>query len=172
MALDKQADALQFLMDDHEKIQDLFDEFEDTDDVDARRQICETVRNELTAHTMIEEEIFYPAVRAEIDDDDLLDEAEEEHHLATMLLNELENMSPDDEHYVAKFTVLADSVRHHIREEEEEMFPQVKKSDLDLEHLGAQMDARKQELLREIRSATPYVREQGRPEAASWRDDL
>lgn len=164
-------DAVELLKDDHEKVQDLFDDFEDTQDIDARRQICETVRNELTVHAQIEEEIFYPAVRAELGEDDLVDEAEEEHHVAKMVLSELENMSPDDEHYAAKFTVLAESVRHHIKEEEGEMFPKVKSSNLDLEHLGEQMATRKQELMKQTGRA-PYAGEKTRPETAGRRGNL
>ena len=163
-------DAVELLKDDHEKVQDLFDDFEDTQDTDVRRQICETVRNELTVHTRIEEEIFYPAVRAELGEDDLMDEAEEEHHVAKMLISELENMSADDDHFAAKFTVLAESVRHHIKEEEGEMFPKVKRSNLDLDDLGEQMATRKQELMKEI-SALPYRSSQTQPDIG-WRDDL
>lgn len=162
-------DAVQLLMDDHEKLQDLFDDFEDTHDAAARKQIFETVRNELTAHTHIEEEIFYPAVRAELGDDDLVDEAEEEHHMAKMLLNELADMSADDERYAAKFTVLAEGVWHHIREEEGEMFPKAKASDLDLEELGERMAARKQELMKEMGGA-PYMGGKNDTETVARRD--
>ncbi len=162
-------DAIELLMDDHAKVQDSFDQFERTQDAETRKQIYDTVRDELIMHTRIEEDIFYPAVRAEIDDDDLLDEAEEEHHVAKIVLSELENMSPDDEHYAAKFTVLAESVRHHIEEEESEMFPKVRESSLDLEDLGEQMDALKQDLKKEI-GAAPRAGSGARTGASSRRD--
>jgi hemerythrin-like domain-containing protein len=164
-------DAVELLKDDHEKIQDLFDDFEDTQDTDARRQICEKVHNMLTLHSRIEEDIFYPAVRAELGDDDLVDEAEEEHHVAKMVLSELENMPAGDERYAAKFTVLVESVRHHIREEESEMFPQARKSNLDLEELGEQMAALKQELIKEM-GTMPHRSEHSRLDVTRRRGDL
>jgi hypothetical protein len=101
-------------------------------------------------HTALEEEIFYPAVREAIDDEDIMNEAQVEHDTAKMLIEQLENMGPDDPNYHATFTVLGEYVRHHVKEEEDEMFPQATKADLDLEELGARMRERKTELMGEV----------------------
>jgi len=143
-------DALDLLMDDHERVQELFEEFEGIQDSYIKRQIFKAVHNELIIHTRLEEEIFYPAVRAKIDDDDLIDEAEEEHLIAKMVLDEMGSMHPDNDRYNAKFMMLAESVSRHIREEEGEMFPKVRAADLDLDKLGEQMILRKQELMKEM----------------------
>ncbi|NWF73328.1 MAG: hemerythrin domain-containing protein, partial [Nitrospirae bacterium] len=108
---------------DHKKVQGLFDEFEQAGNATTKLRIVETVLTELEVHSKLEEELIYPAIRAEIDDDDLMDEALEEHHVVHGLLVELKKMKAGDERYDAKFTVLAENVRHHIKEEESEMFP-------------------------------------------------
>lgn len=92
--------------------------------------------------------MFYPAVPVQRDEDMI--EAEEEHHVAHMLINELENLEPDDAHLKAKFMVLAENVRHHIKEGEGEILPHAESSDMDLEDLGQQMTERKQELREEL----------------------
>ena len=97
-------------------------------------------------HTTIEEEIFYPAVREAIDEEDLMDEALVEHAGAKELIEQLEGMSPQDDLYDAKVTVLGEQIDHHASEEEEEMFPKAKKAKLDLQELGAQLTERKEEL--------------------------
>lgn len=148
-------DALDLLREDHEKVQSLFEEYEETDDNRSKKRIADTILNELIIHTKLEEEIFYPAVREAIDDDDLMDEAEEEHHTAKLLIAELEEMEVGDEHYDAKITVLGESIQHHVKEEESDMFPKVKRSDIDLLDLGEQMTERKQELLENIDSPPP-----------------
>jgi hypothetical protein len=96
--------------------------------------------------TKVEEEIFYPAVRAAIDDDDLMDEADVEHAGARELIAQLEDMEPGDDHYDAKVTVLGENVDHHVKEEQDEMFPKARKAKLDLAALGAAMLERKREL--------------------------
>ena len=98
-------------------------------------------------HTALEEEIFYPAVREAIDDEDLMNEAAVEHETARMLVEQLENMGPDDPNYFATFTVLGEYVRHHIKEEQGEMFPAARKAGLDLAALAERMQARRDELL-------------------------
>jgi hypothetical protein len=108
--------------------------------------VCE----DLKLHTTLEEELFYPAARDAIEDEDLMNEAQVEHETAKMLIEQLENMGADDPNFHATFTVLGEYVMHHVKEEESEMFPQVKKSDLDLEELGTRMRARMQELRGEI----------------------
>ena len=102
----------------------------------------------LQVHTQIEEEIFYPAVREAIDKTALIDEALVEHASAKQLIAEIEEMDAGDELYDAKVKVLGEQVSHHIEEEEDELFPEVESSDLDLEALGQKMAARKAELLK------------------------
>jgi hypothetical protein len=94
----------------------------------------------------VEEEIFYPAVRAAIEDDDLMNEAQVEHQSAKDLIEQLEGMDASDPMYAATFTVLCEYVLHHAKEEEDEMFPSARKAKVDLEGLGEQMKARKEEL--------------------------
>jgi hemerythrin superfamily protein len=144
------ADAIQLLKTDHQHVKELYEEFEQTDDPAAKHQIVETALSELKVHTAIEEEIFYPAVRREIDDDDLMDEALEEHHAAKLLIEELEQLRPRDERFDAKFTVLIEMVKHHIEEEENELFPKVEELGLDLEALGQEMMERKTALQEEL----------------------
>ena len=115
-------DAIVMLRDDHKAVERLFKKFE-KNDLSVVPEICAA----LTKHARIEEEVFYPAVRSEVDDttDDVL-EAVEEHHVVKMLISELGDLTPADETYKAKATVLMEVVRHHIEEEEGEMFPEVR----------------------------------------------
>lgn len=125
------SDALDLLKDDHEKVKKAFKQFEklDHEDTAAMKELVVQVCDDLEAHTTIEEEIFYPAVRAEIDDEDLMNEAQIEHQSAKDLITKLRETQPADPTYAATFTVLGEYVRHHIKEEEEEeMFPQAKSS--------------------------------------------
>ena len=131
---------------DHKKVKGLFEEFELADDATAKQRIVETVLKELEVHSKLEEELIYPAIRAEIDDNDLMDEALEEHHVVHGLLGELKKMKPSDERYDAKFTVLAENVRHHIKEEESEMFPKAEDCEIDWEALCSQVVKRKEQL--------------------------
>jgi hypothetical protein len=144
--------ALEMLKEDHDRVKKSFKEFEklDREDAEAMQQLVQTVCEELKVHTALEEEIFYPAVRDAIEDEDIMNEAQVEHETAKMLIEQLENMGADDPNFHATFTVLGEYVMHHVKEEESEMFPQVKKSDLDLEELGTRMRARMQELRGEI----------------------
>jgi hemerythrin superfamily protein len=146
-------DALHLLADDHKKVAELVDEFEsakEKGDEEAMQMLVETTCAELTIHAQVEEDVFYPAVRDAIDDMDLLDEAEVEHGTARQLITELAAMQPDDDLYNAKFTVLGEYVKHHIHEEEKELFPKVKKANIDLQELGAEIRRRKMELHEEL----------------------
>jgi hemerythrin superfamily protein len=147
---DKADDAIALLKADHDKVKKAFKEFEkmDHEDSAALQQLVEEVCAELTAHTTVEEEIFYPAVREAIEDDDLMNEAQVEHNSAKELITLLEGMDSTDPMYPATFTVLCEYVLHHAKEEEDEMFPAARKAkDLDLEALGEEMKARKEELM-------------------------
>lgn len=144
--------AIDLLKEDHDKVKKAFKEFEKMDRADSEtcRQLVQTVCEDLRVHTMLEEEIFYATVRDAIDDEDIMNEASVEHETAKTLIEQLENMEPDDPNYYATFTVLGEYVLHHVKEEEGEMFPQAKKAEgLDLEALGEQMRARKEELVAE-----------------------
>ena len=152
----KTQDAIEMLKADHAKVEKAFKEFEkmDRSDTETCREAVRSVCEDLKVHTTLEEEIFYPAVREAIEDEDLLNEAAVEHETAKMLIEQLENMEPDDPNYFATFTVLGEYVMHHVKEEEGEMFPQAKKAkELDLEELGERMRARKEELTSEVEKA-------------------
>lgn len=136
--------AIAILKKDHDTVKELFENFEKTDSSAEKEKIIAKAVEELKIHAAIEEEIFYPTVRKRVGKD-LMNEADEEHHVARVLIAELDaNAAPD--HRYAKFTVLAESVRHHIKEEEAEMLPKAKDLDIDFETLGQQMLVRKNEL--------------------------
>ena len=143
------ADAIDLLKQDHDRVEKPFKEFEkmDRQDAEACRELIGRVCEELTVHTTLEEEIFYPAIREAIHDEDLMNEAAVEHETARMLIEQLQNMGPDDPNYFATFTVLGEYVRHHIKEEQGEMFPAARKAGLDLAALTERMQARRDELL-------------------------
>jgi hemerythrin-like domain-containing protein len=142
-------DAIALLKDDHAKVKKSFKEFEkmDHEDTATMKELVTVVCNDLKIHTTLEEEIFYPAVREAIEDEDLMNEAKVEHQSAKELISQLEAMKPEDPLYAATFTVLGEYVQHHIEEEESEMFPQVRKAEMDLEALGEKMMARKESLM-------------------------
>ena len=120
--------------------------FEEYEDEDSRKQaeIAQTAIAELDIHAELEERLIYPAIRAEIDEDDLMNEANEEHHLVHVLIAELKTLKPSDEIFKAKFTVLGELVKHHVKEEEGEMFPNAQKTDIDWEELNDQVLRRKE----------------------------
>jgi hypothetical protein len=139
-------DAVSILKRDHDTVKELFDEFEKATQRPAKKKIVTKALTELKVHAALEEEIFYPAVRAELDHD-VMNEADEEHHVAKVLIAELEKMTGKEDHYDAKFTVLAENVRHHIKEEESDMLPKAKRLPVDFDALGERILKRKQELL-------------------------
>jgi hemerythrin superfamily protein len=151
-----QQNAIDMLLEDHKKVQKLFKDFEklDREDTEACQELVSTACTELKVHSMIEKELFYPAVRDQVEkeeDEDLLNEAEVEHQTVDQLVETLEGMDPGDAMYAAHFTVLSEYVKHHVHEEEKEMFPRVKKlKSLDLDALGEEMMGRKQELMAEF----------------------
>ena len=147
--LTKTPTVLRMLKEDHKKVKALFEEFEEASDKRTRARLVLDGVKELEVHAAIEEELVYPAIREGLDEDDLMDEALEEHHVAHVLINELKDMSPEDERYFAKFTVLAENIRHHIKEEEGEMLPQAADAELDWEALQQSVEQRKEQLLAE-----------------------
>ena len=143
----KPNDAIELLIGDHKKVKAMFKEFEGLTDRSkiGKKKIADQICDALTLHTIIEEEIFYPAVRKAIKDDDLMDEALVEHASAKELIAEIAGMEPGEELYDAKVTVLSEQIDHHVSEEEGTMFPKVRKTNLDLVQLGEVMQARKDE---------------------------
>jgi hemerythrin-like domain-containing protein len=148
-------DPIKMLKDDHDEVKALFKEFESADGRSKSRIVKEAI-TKLTVHTMLEEEIFYPAFEKASGEENVVAEAEEEHQVVENLMKELKTMdrSGDEVHYDAKFTVMAENVKHHIEEEEKEMLPEAKKALKDqLEDLGMQMEKRKKELMSEVQKA-------------------
>ena len=135
-------DAIAVLTEEHEQVKAMFEQYEELGDrahVSKHKlalQICEA----LTQHARKEEEIFYPAVRQAIKEDDLMDEALVEHASAKDLIAQIQSMEPGDDLFEAKVKVLSEMIEHHVEEEEGEMFPKVRKSGLDLEELAEQME--------------------------------
>lgn len=141
--------ALDLLEEDHQQVDGFFDEYETLEDVGEKERMALKICLALTVHAQIEEEIFYPAAREAIERAELIDEAIVEHASAKQLIAEIEEMDANDELYDAKVRVLGEQVRHHIEEEEDELFPQIESSELDLEALGKKMAERKAALLKE-----------------------
>lgn len=142
-------DAISLLMADHEAVKDLFEQFEGLTDRAkvSKKRLADEICSELTKHTMIEEEIFYPAVRgAGKEFEDMIDEAVVEHASAKQLIAEIEAMDAGEDLYDAKVKVLSEMIEHHVQEEEGELFPKVRKANLDLAALGQQMAERKEEI--------------------------
>jgi hemerythrin superfamily protein len=143
----KPVDAIKLLQDDHKEVKGYFDQYEGLEDDAEKQALADKICLALTVHAQIEEEIYYPAAREAIDDDDLLDEAEVEHASAKQLIAEIQAMKAGDRLFDAKVTVLGEYIAHHVEEEEQEMFPESRESELDLKALGAQLAARKADLM-------------------------
>lgn len=144
-------DAIAMLKADHRKVEDLFSKFESARS-GAKQSIAEEICNELKIHTILEEEIFYPALDGKIEEDSL-SEAYVEHDGAKVLINDIMGGSPEDEFYDAKVKVLSEEITHHVKEEEqrlEGMFAQAREADVDLVALRDAMLARKEELLAQV----------------------
>ena len=170
-------DAVALLKADHRKVEGLFEKYESAKGSDRKAALVKEICTELCVHATIEEEIFYPACKGEVEED-LLDEAYVEHDGAKVMISELMNGSPDNEFYDAKVKVLSEEIKHHVKEEEkrsEGLFAQAKDAGVDMEALGEQMAARKEELLAKFkaeglpapqtRSFTGHKLEQGQPVA-------
>ena len=161
-------DAIALLTQDHADVRKLFAEYDElaTDQAEGeeRQALAEQICAMLTAHATIEEEIFYPAARDAGVEADLLDEAEVEHASAKDLIAEIRAMSPDDDLYDAKVKVLSEYVKHHVKEEEGELFPIAKRSEIDLDALGRQLVARKAQIA-EAPEKEPAARRRSRNDA-------
>jgi hemerythrin superfamily protein len=139
--------VIEMLKEDHQKVKDLFEEFEAAEDSRTKQRIVDTAVTELEVHAKLEEGLIYPAIRPELDDEELMDEALEEHHVVHMLIAELKKMKPRDDRFDAKFTVLGESVKHHIKEEESEMLPKAEGSNIDWDKLETQVMKRRAQLM-------------------------
>lgn len=140
-------DAIALLKADHQVVSHLFAEYEKTRSVANKKALVAEICTALSVHAQIEEEIFYPAVKAALKDKLLVPEATVEHGSVKDLIAQLEGVEPDGEMYDAKVKVLAEYVKHHVKEEQNEMFPKAKAASLDMAELGARMAARKEDLL-------------------------
>lgn len=140
-------DAIAMLKADHVAVGHLFAEYDKTRSTAKKKALVADICNELSVHAQIEEEIFYPEVKAALKDHQLIPEATVEHASLKDLIAQIEAVEPDGEMFDAKVKVLSEYVKHHVKEEQGEMFPKVKASSLDLLELGARMAARKAELL-------------------------
>lgn len=147
-------DAIALLKADHTLVQDLFEQFERTREDKRKKTLAERICMELKIHTTIEEEVFYPAAREFLPKaEDLLDEAQVEHDSAKELIAQIEQGKPEDPLWDAKVTVLGEYIKHHVKEEQNEMFPKVRKTKLDLRALGEQLAQRKEQL--QSQTSTP-----------------
>ena len=177
MPTPQKMDAVALLKADHRKVEDLFEQFESAEDAASKAALVKEICTELCVHATIEEEIFYPACKGKVEED-LLDESYVEHDGAKVMISELMNGSPEAEFYDAKVTVLSEEIKHHVKEEEkrsEGLFAQAKDAGVDMDALGEQMMARKQELLAKFkaeglpppqtRSFTGHKLQQGQPVA-------
>jgi hypothetical protein len=155
MAQQEFTDGIMLLKNDHREVEDLFSKFENASGKERKQKLAEQICTELKIHSMIEEEIFYPAFRGKIEDD-ILDEAYVEHDGAKVLINDIMSGGADEDFYDAKVKVLQEQIEHHVEEEEmpkEGMFAQCRDTDVDLVALRDQMMARKQELMEQAETS-------------------
>jgi hemerythrin superfamily protein len=154
MADKQNTDATRMLETDHRKVEELFEKFEKASGHGGKEKLAHQICDELKIHSMLEEEIFYPALKGKIEED-MLNEAYVEHDGAKLLINEIMSGGPDEQFYDAKVKVLQEQIEHHVKEEEKQansMFKQARKADVDLKALGEQMMTRKQELMKMAKS--------------------
>jgi hemerythrin superfamily protein len=140
-------DAIALLKADHEEVSRLFAEYEKARSAASKKALVAEICTALSVHAQIEEEIFYPAVKAALKDKMLVPEATVEHASLKDLIAQLEGVEPDGEMYDARVRVLSEYVKHHVKEEQSEMFAKVKASSLDTVELGARLAARKEDLM-------------------------
>ena len=154
MAVATPTDAIALLKADHRKVEDLFAKFKSARGAEKKQRLVSEICTELTIHTIIEEEIFYPACKGAVEEG-MVEEAYVEHDGAKVLIAELEAGNPSEEFYDAKVTVLSEQIKHHVAEEEkrsEGLFAQARAAGLAMDDLGVRMKARKQELLAKFKA--------------------
>ena len=146
-------DAIALLKADHKEVAEMLEKFETARS--TKEKLAQQICMSLTVHAQIEEEIFYPAAREALEDEgeDLLNEAKVEHNSLKELIGQIEGSSPDDDLFEAHVKVLGEYVKHHVKEEEGQIFPKLRKSDMDLGEVGAQLAARKKELMSQMKAA-------------------
>ena len=146
--------AIELLEADHRKVEALFEQYEDEKegDEETKRGIAEKICGELTVHAQVEEELFYPFLKENMDEDEMemVEEAYVEHASAKDLIAQIESGGDIDEAYDAKVKVLSEYIKHHVKEEEEEIFPEIRDMKEELDALGQEMAARKAELMEEL----------------------
>jgi len=142
----KAQDAVAMLRADHKKVSGLFAEFDKARSATRKKTLVAAICAELSVHAQVEEEIFYPTVKAALKDRKLIPEALVEHATMKELIAQVDGVEPDGEMYDAKVKVLSEYVKHHVKEEHTEIFPKARKTRLDMHTLGARMAARKLEL--------------------------
>jgi hypothetical protein len=140
-------DAINIIKSDHDKVKGLFDQFQKAETLREKKKIAAEAIMELKIHAEIEEKIFYPSIRQQLEKD-MMNEADEEHHVAKLLIAELEQMDGTEDYYKAKFKVLSENIRHHIKEEENDMLPEARKLDIDFSALGQQLLLSKKHLMK------------------------
>ena len=140
-------EATALLRADHKLVSELFAEYEKTRAASKKKKLVAQICTALTVHAQVEEEIFYPAVKQALKDKELVPEATVEHATLKELIRQVEGVEPDGEMFDAKVKVLSEYVKHHVKEEQNEMFPKVKSTTLDLVELGGRMATRKKELI-------------------------
>lgn len=147
-------DPIELLEKDHDDVDALFKEYQRLAESDGggghRRELSTQICGMLAVHSLIEEEIFYPAARKAGVGADLLDEADIEHGSARQLIAEIGAAQPSDSHYDARVKVLGEYIRHHVKEEEGELFSACRKSDMDMAEIGARLQKRKDQLMRKL----------------------
>lgn len=148
-ATTKVQDATALLRADHKLVSSLFEDFENASSNAVKRKLVNKICLELSVHAQVEEEIFYPAVKQALNDHEMVPEATVEHATLKSLIAQVEGVEPDGEMYDAKVKVLCEYVEHHVKEEQDEMFPKAKASKLDMLALGEKMATRKKELIAE-----------------------
>jgi len=149
----KPQNAIALLRADHKKVSELFEQYEKARSAEKKTTIVARICTELGVHAQIEEEIFYPAVKQALKDKELVPEALVEHGSLKSLIAQVEGVEPDGEMFDAKIKVMSEFVKHHVKEEQEEMFPKAQKTALDMDELGLQLAQRKEQLLIEKEAA-------------------
>lgn len=144
----RRQDAIALLKADHRQVDELLQQFEKARK-DRKESIAQKICLALSVHAQIEEELLYPAARQALDQDDMdiVDEADVEHATVKQLVRDVEGSSPEDSHYDAKVKVIGEYVKHHVKEEERELFPKLRQAELDLDALGVQLAERKAALM-------------------------
>jgi len=138
--------AITLLEEDHKVVNALFKQYEKATSNSDKKEVVAKICSELSIHAKVEEEIFYPKVKAALKDSELIPEATVEHASLKSLIEQVEDKEPDGEIFDAKITVLSEYVKHHVKEEEGEMFPKAEKTKLDMYEIGVQILKRKEQL--------------------------